>query len=176
MAFIDPIPSNTIALFYQPAAPVPGWVKLTTRNDYTLRVVTNTGGGIGGTVPATTVFSNLTSPITYSATATSSESTALTAPQLPVHQHGTVVVSPGTFSPSGPTTSPTSPLNVWYLNANQSTATPPTATYIGPGTTGPISTVATGHSHGVTGPAGYPSNCSIDFRIKYVDMIQAQKT
>jgi hypothetical protein len=176
MAFIDPIPSSTISLFCQPAAPVPGWVKLTTRTDYAIRVVTNTGGGVGGAVAFSSVFNNLSAPITYSATATTSDATALTGPQLPVHNHGTVVSNNGTLQPSGPSTSPTSPLNAWYVSGTRSLSTPPTATYIGPGTTGPIGSVANGHSHGVTGPVGYPSTCSLDFRIKYVDMIQAQKT
>ena len=46
-AVVDPIPTGTIMLFYQAAIPV-GWEKLTTRNDYMLRMVSGNAGGSGG--------------------------------------------------------------------------------------------------------------------------------
>jgi hypothetical protein len=62
------IPSGTAMLFAQTAAPV-GWVKVTTYNDATLRVVSGTAGN-GGSVAFSTVFSS-----------------AVTVP-LPQHAHG----------------------------------------------------------------------------------------
>lgn len=41
------IPSGTVMVFYQAAAPT-GWTKLTTQNDKALRVVSAAGGGSGG--------------------------------------------------------------------------------------------------------------------------------
>lgn len=41
------IPSGTVMVFYQTAAPT-GWTKLTTHNDKALRVVSGSGGGSGG--------------------------------------------------------------------------------------------------------------------------------
>lgn len=42
------IPSGTVMVFYQAAAPS-GWTKVTTQNDKALRVVSAAGGGSGGT-------------------------------------------------------------------------------------------------------------------------------
>lgn len=42
------IPSGTVMVFFQAAAPV-GWTKLATQNDKALRVVSAAGGGSGGT-------------------------------------------------------------------------------------------------------------------------------
>jgi hypothetical protein len=59
------VPSGTVMLFWQSAAPV-GWTQVTTQNDKALRVVSGTGGVSGGTnafsaVMAQTVVGN-TSP------------------------------------------------------------------------------------------------------------------
>ncbi len=40
------IPQNSVAVFYQAAAPG-GWVQVTTHNNKALRVVSGTGGGFG---------------------------------------------------------------------------------------------------------------------------------
>lgn len=44
----SPIPSGTVMVFHQTAAPT-GWTKSTTHNDKALRVVSGNGGGNGGT-------------------------------------------------------------------------------------------------------------------------------
>ena len=46
-AAIDPIPSGTIMLFFQSVTPV-GWTKISTLNDYMLRMVSGAAGGTGG--------------------------------------------------------------------------------------------------------------------------------
>ena len=51
------IPQNSVTIFYQASAP-PRWTKSLTHNDKTLRVVSGTGGGSGGSVSFTTVFPN----------------------------------------------------------------------------------------------------------------------
>jgi hypothetical protein len=51
----NPIPSGTVMVFYQAAAPV-GWTKQTTNNDKALRVVSGSGGVSGGTNPFSTVM------------------------------------------------------------------------------------------------------------------------
>lgn len=43
------IPSGTVMVFYQAAAPV-GWTKVTTQNDKALRVVSGSGGVAGGSI------------------------------------------------------------------------------------------------------------------------------
>lgn len=45
---ISVIPSTTVMVFYQAAAPT-GWTQVATQNDKALRVVSGTGGGTGGT-------------------------------------------------------------------------------------------------------------------------------
>jgi Collagen triple helix repeat (20 copies) len=65
------IPSGTVMLFYQAAAPT-GWTKLTTQDDKALRVVSGSGGVAGGTNPFSTVMAQ-----------TVTGNTALTAAMLP---------------------------------------------------------------------------------------------
>jgi hypothetical protein len=49
------IPQNSVTIFYQASAP-PRWTKSTTHNDKTLRVVSGTGGGSGGSLSFTSAF------------------------------------------------------------------------------------------------------------------------
>jgi len=49
------VPSGTVMLLYQAAAPT-GWTKLTTQNDKAIRVVSGSGGVAGGTNPFSTVM------------------------------------------------------------------------------------------------------------------------
>lgn len=51
--------AGTTLLFYQAAAPT-GWTKVTTHDNKTLRVVSGTGGGSGGSTNFTTVFKSRT--------------------------------------------------------------------------------------------------------------------
>jgi hypothetical protein len=43
------IPANSVAFFFQSAAPM-SWTQITTKNDYTLRIVSGAGGGSAGAV------------------------------------------------------------------------------------------------------------------------------
>ena len=81
------IPQNSVTIFYQASAP-PRWTKSTTHNDKTLRVVSGTGGGSGGSSPFATVFPNSlrnisgTSPISGSV-----GNHTLDLSQIPSHAH-----------------------------------------------------------------------------------------
>jgi hypothetical protein len=101
-----PIPSGTVMLFYQAAAPT-GWTQVTTQNDKALRVVSGTGGGTGGTTAFTTVFANQTVSTSISVSGTTGATTLSTA-QIPSHSHsggsgGSSTVDAGsTFSVANP--------------------------------------------------------------------------
>lgn len=69
------IPSGAKTNFFQAAAPT-GWTQCTTYNDYSMRVVSGTGGGTGGSVNFTTAFSS-----------SNTGATTLTTCQIPSHTH-----------------------------------------------------------------------------------------
>ena len=54
-AAIQVIPTGSVMLFYQSAAPT-GWTQLTTQNNKALRVVSGSGGGTGGSNTFTSTF------------------------------------------------------------------------------------------------------------------------
>lgn len=74
------LPSGTNALFAQASAPA-GWTQITTLNDYALRIVSGTGGGLTGTVGLSAFISGGT--LTH----------ALTTAELAAHSHS--VTDPG---------------------------------------------------------------------------------
>jgi len=77
------IPVNSTVVFNQTNAPT-GFTKVTTYNDYALRIVSGTGGLTGGSVNFSTAFpSSSTTPISITGTA----SNTLTTAQLPTHTH-----------------------------------------------------------------------------------------
>jgi hypothetical protein len=78
------IPSGSVVLFYQSAAPT-GWTQVTTLNDYDLRLVSGAGGTTGGTTAYSTVFTNQTPTITTSGL--SAGATTLSTAQMPSHTH-----------------------------------------------------------------------------------------
>ena len=78
------IPSGSVMLFYQSAAPT-GWTQVTTLNDYALRIVSGTGGATGGSTAFSTVFSNQTPTINVSGL--SAGATTLSTTQMPSHTH-----------------------------------------------------------------------------------------
>jgi hypothetical protein len=71
--------TGTAILFQQTAAPT-GWTKVTTYDNYALRIISGTVG-TGGTVAFTTAFSSKSVTGTIGAT-------TLTTAQIPVHSHG----------------------------------------------------------------------------------------
>ena len=75
------IPSGSVTDWFQASAPV-GWTQITTQNNKALRIVSGTGGGIGGSVAFTTAFASQTPAGTVGAT-------TLTSAQIPAHTHPT---------------------------------------------------------------------------------------
>tara|TARA_R100000426_G_scaffold86543_1_gene68268 strand:- start:224 stop:1267 length:1044 start_codon:yes stop_codon:yes gene_type:complete len=120
---VSSIPSGTTALFYQGAAPT-GWTQNTasTINDCCLRVVTGSGGGIGGsdafssvftgsrTTEAKTVPYSVSSPGSLSGT---SGDTTISTPTMAAHTHP----SPG----AARTKLPSNEQNFQAINAPGST-------------------------------------------------------
>lgn len=80
------IPSGSVVLFYQSAAPT-GWTQVTTLNDYGLRLVSGTGGGTGGSTAFSTVFANQTPTISVNVSGLSAGATTLSTTQMPSHTH-----------------------------------------------------------------------------------------
>jgi hypothetical protein len=80
------IPTGSITVFAQPFAPT-GWTQLVCYNDYGIRVVSGTGGGLNGTTAFSTVFSNQTPTISVNTSGLSIGATTLTICQIPSHTH-----------------------------------------------------------------------------------------
>ena len=111
------VPSGTVMLFWQAAAPV-GWTKLTTQNDKALRVVSGSGGVAGGTISFSTLF----------AAGTVTGSHTLTAAEIPgISSSGanTITVYPGGSS-SVHIPGTTSGINTWAGAASTGFWTPAT--------------------------------------------------
>jgi hypothetical protein len=87
------IPTGSVLLFYQSAAPT-GWTQVTSLNDYSLRLVSGTGGTTGGTTAFSTVFTNQTPSINVSGL--SAGATTLSTTQMPSHYHSNGAKSCGT--------------------------------------------------------------------------------
>lgn len=142
------IPQNSVAVFYQSAAPT-GWTQLTTQNNKALRVVSGTGGGSGGSIAFTSAFPGTLKPISgiVTTTGTVGDTTLITA-QLPSHSHGAgseVNVRPGTPSVTGRLANTDAP-NTGLTGGGQA------------------------HNHPfVSGES--PWSTTIDLRVQYIDVI-----
>lgn len=143
------VPQNSVSVFFQASAPT-GWTKSTTHNDKTLRVVSGTGGGSGGTSSFTTVFPNslrtITSP-SIPMTGTVGDTT-LTTSQLPSHSHpngGSVGLSP-----SGGDVA---------FGSGWTRSSPSTGSEGG----------GQSHSHPWSGTASF--SVDVDLRVQYIDVI-----
>jgi hypothetical protein len=162
------IPSTSITVFALSAA-LTGWTKLTTYNDYMLRVVSSSPG-TGGSTAFSTVFS---SAVSTSATRTFTALTlAPTSANSPTHTHPSgspaIIGSPG--SPAGvndaggPTVAPT----VYTYDDNPSDGSTDSS---GSGS---------GHTHTTAmpatlrGPTSVPAT-TLNFSINYLDLILAQR-
>ena len=148
------IPSGTIMLFMQAAAPT-GWTQVTTQNNVGIRIVNTAGGGTGGTVPFSTLFGP-TSTYTGSLNITSGQvgDTTLTEAQLASHSHymGNVCTWQG-----GIETSPPAGNN--YNNSQPYTATAGSSA---------------SHTHSLIGVVA-GGNFTTNLDLQYVDVIAASK-
>lgn len=133
-------PSGTTTVFIQASAPT-GWTKSATHNDKTLRIVSGSGGGYGGSAGFTNAWSSV-------ALSGSVGNHTLTAAEMPSHTHtGTT----GNGSASHQHT--TFDWDGSYVAVNGgSSVVCPTAAGIGTGLTG---AAGSGHTHSFTsGSAG----------------------
>lgn len=97
--------TSTAWLFYQTAAPT-GWTKVLTHNDKSLRLVSGTGGGSGGTNSFSTVMGNFNIGGSFSFPTGSTGDTSITLDQTPIHSHdnaGSIGLNavPINFNPAG---------------------------------------------------------------------------
>lgn len=70
------IPTGTVMVFYQAAAPT-GWTQVVTQNDKALRVVSSAGGGTGGTLAISTGLTHHHTTVNHT----------LTISEMPSHEH-----------------------------------------------------------------------------------------
>lgn len=150
--------TGAIMLFAQTAAPT-GWTKLTSDDDCTLRVVSGTTSS-GGTVNFSSVFTDITpSGTTDGVTLSTIGNTTLSSPQIPTHTHTAVHVGSGfnTFLEGGAPISRAIGARLSYTSG----------------------TAGTGGSHTHPSPGAAISTTfagsSMNFNIKYVDVILAQR-
>lgn len=152
------IPSGTVMLFAQTAAPT-GFTKNTsTGNNTALRLVTGTAS-TGGSVAFTTAFASQTPTGTVSVSG-SAGNTTLSIPQIPSHSHPMP-----TFTPA-----PQFTFGNGFSTVNSSDRT---------NTTGPLTTNAQGgggsHNHPLTISSATFSGSAINLAVSYVDVIRATK-
>jgi hypothetical protein len=93
------VPSGSVILFYQAAAPT-GWTQVTTQNNKALRVVSGTGGVAGGTTAFSSVFTNQTVSTSVSISGTTG-ATTLSTSQIPSHTHTVAYGGSSSFSYNG---------------------------------------------------------------------------
>ena len=153
------IPSGTVMLFAQTAAPT-GFTKNTTTGDNSaLRVVTGTAS-TGGSVGFTTAFASQTptGSVTISSVSGSAGATTLTTPQIPSHLHSIT-----SYQSQGP----------GFLT-NTSSASPGASA-------GNVNTSPTGGDGSHTHPFSFSSGSgtftgnAINLAVQYIDVIRATK-
>jgi hypothetical protein len=168
------IPSGSVMLFYQAAAPV-GWTRVTSQHDKAIRVVGNTPGGVAGgtnpfsTVQAQTVVGNHTMALGETATGiqVSGNTTAYLYPGGSSNFYYAVVANPQSWYQLGVLQSATAAVppgyNVAYTNGNVA----PTGMNTVSGGVGFASTsINTG---------GGAHNHPITMQVQYVDVLIASK-
>ncbi len=159
------IPSGTVMLFAQTAAPT-GFTKNTSTGDNSaLRVTTGTAS-TGGSVAFTTAFASQTptGSVSITAVAGSAGATTLTTPQIPSHSHQTITGANSNFAFST-TTAPG--------NAIVSAPATPGTRNAGSDNTGGGGS----HTHPFSfssGTATFTGN-AINLAVQYIDVIRATK-
>ena len=142
------IPQNSVTIFYQASAP-PRWTKSTTHNDKTLRVVSGTGGGSGGSLSFSSAFpTSLTTVSAFNIPVSGSVGNhTLTISQLPSHTHvsGVIGLTPGSGDVGAG--------GGWNRSF---------PSWVAGGGGG-------AHAHPWSGSVNFSQN--IDFRVQYVDVI-----
>jgi hypothetical protein len=156
------IPSTSITVFRSTTAQ-PGWTKITTFNEFMLRI---TNGSVSNVTAQTfsTVFTSMAIPGNIVLSGTVADTTiSLTQMQTHFHPNSNTAIlgSPTRVVNTAPT--------FVFINVDSTTFNPATST--GPAGGGLSHT----HPFGLP-PSGYPAGTSsIDFNIRYVDVILAQR-
>jgi len=140
-------PTGTAMLFQQTAAPT-GWTKVTTYNDYAIRIVNGTAS-TGGSSAFSTCFSNQTPTINVSGL--SAGATTLSTTQMPSHTHILTAFSCGCGGATG-----------GALNCSRQNRSVTTNSTGGGGS----------HTHSISGSA---SSSAVTLAVQYVDHIIATK-
>ena len=140
-------PTGTAMLFQQTAAPT-GWTKVTTYNDYAIRIVNGTAS-TGGSSAFSTCFANQTPTINVSGL--SAGATTLSTTQMPSHTHILTAFSCGCGGATG-----------GALNCSRQNRSVTTNSTGGGGS----------HTHSISGSA---SSSAVTLAVQYVDHIIATK-
>jgi hypothetical protein len=149
--YTNPIPSGSAMLFQQTSAPT-GWTKVTTYNDYAVRIVNGTASS-GGSSGFSTCFTNQTPSINVSGL--SAGATTLSTTQIPSHNHCMLVY---TQCGGG------GQLIAGACSANgRNTSTTLVTNFTGGGGS---------HNHSISGSA---TSSAITLAVRYVDHIIATK-
>lgn len=150
------IPSGTVMLFAQTAAPTGFTKNTTTGNNHALRVVTGTAS-TGGSVAFTTAFASkaVTGTVSISAVSGSAGATTLSTPQIPSHTHGLSVFLGGSGN---------------FAQTSGGGAASGTATTGGAGG-------GASHTHPFSFSSGTASfsGTAINLAVQYIDVIRATK-
>jgi len=154
------INSGSVTIFRQTSAQ-PGWTKLTTVNDYMLRIV----NGANNTVAAqafSTVFSSqgITGNITVSGTVSA---TTISTPQMAPHNHPDAI----TATLNSPTRFP----NVTTPTFGVINASTASLNLSGTGPAGGGSS----HTHPLTNSTAPITTSTLNFNVRYVDVILARR-
>lgn len=139
--------AGTKMLFQQTAAPT-GWTKITTYNDYAIRIVSGTAS-TGGSSAFSTCFANQTPTITTSGL--SAGATTLSTAQMPSHSHS-ISASGGSYNPCA-----------GGYGASGSNNNPASLGNTGGGGS---------HTHSISGSA---TSSAVTLAVQYVDHIIASK-
>jgi hypothetical protein len=163
------VPSGSVMLFYQAAAPT-GWTQVTTLNDYDLRLVSGAGGSTGGTTAYSTVFTNQTPTISVSVSG-SVGSTTLSTSQMPSHSHQEYSIL--FFYTNDPSNSPTDGVSRSSIYNSCGTnyypyGSTPTFNYTGgAGSDG-------SHNHSFSG-SGSGTSSAVTLNVRYANIIICSK-
>jgi hypothetical protein len=157
--------AGTKTIFNQSSAPT-GWTKDTTNDDFTLRVVSGTGGGTGGSVNFTScmVSQPFTGTVSNDLTGTTG-ATTLDTTMIPSHTHTyRFLAFRATYTATQALPSPTGGINT------MASGTTPSSVGINFDPTGG----GGGHSHPVNASFSFVGN-NIDFSVNYLDFIVSSK-
>lgn len=147
------IPQTSSLTFYQSSAPT-GWAQVTTHNDKTLRVVSGTGAGSGGTNSFSSTFGSkpVSATVPVSINGLANGATTIDVNTMATHAH------PANSGGNVITNSPSPSVGTVTMVASSGNS----GNYGNSGS----------HSHPITfTSASGPLSTSVDFSVQYIDII-----